>query len=60
MSFNPFFEYLSLERKYSPKTIIAYENDLNSFKKFCKKAFEIIYIDKADYTHIRTTQSFKN
>ena len=53
MSFNPFFEYLSLERKYSPKTIIAYENDLNSFKKFCKKAFEIIYIDKADYTHIR-------
>ena len=53
MSFNPFFEYLSLERKYSPKTIIAYKNDLNSFKKFCKKTFEIIHIDRVDYTHIR-------
>ena len=53
MSFNSFFDYLSLERRYSPKTIIAYKNDLNSFKNFCKKTFDIIYIDKANYKHIR-------
>jgi integrase/recombinase XerC len=48
-----FLDYLSLERKYSQNTIVAYEKDIRSFQAFCLHQLEIDDIDLADYSSIR-------
>ena len=40
MEFNSFLDYLQLEKKYSPKTIVAYKNDLKTFNDFNLEKFE--------------------
>lgn len=54
MEFNAFLDYLSLEKKYSPKTITAYKSDLNSFKSFNKNKFNQKKIKDVVYTQIRS------
>ena len=54
MEFSHFLEYLSHEKKYSPKTIIAYRGDLISFQKFNHRSFDQKKISKVTYTQIRS------
>ena len=54
MEFKSFLDYLSLEKKYSSKTIIAYKNDLQSFSTFNKSEFDQNCIQEAVYTQIRS------
>ena len=54
MEFNSFLDYLQLEKKYSPKTIVAYKNDLKTFYDFNLEKFEQKGIKKANYSQIRS------
>jgi integrase/recombinase XerC len=49
-----FKDYLQLEKKYSPHTVNAYLNDLNSFVSFNKNQFNDENIDQANYSQIRS------
>lgn len=54
MSIPHFIEYLNHEKKYSPFTLTAYKNDLESFQIFCKKEYNEKNISKLPYTIIRS------
>ena len=54
MEFQSFLDYLSLEKKYSEKTIVAYKNDLQSFRSFNLKEFSQNSIKNAVYSQIRS------
>ena len=47
--FQPYIEYLSLEKIYSPHTVLAYQKDLESFLSFS----EVSCIIKCEYPQIR-------
>jgi len=49
-----FLEYLSLEKKYSHHTIIAYKNDLISFRDYCVTEFDDDDIQNVSYVQIRS------
>jgi len=49
-----FIEYLSFEKKYSPHTIRAYQDDLNSFQTFCNATFENQQLIDVNYSQIRS------
>ena len=49
-----FFEYLKIEKNYSQKTIVAYQNDINSFKKFVIDEFQQSSVNKVNYSQIRS------
>ena len=49
-----FKDYLQLEKKYSPHTINAYLNDINSFELFNKNQFNDENIDQVNYSQIRS------
>ena len=49
-----FRNYLQLEKKYSPHTIIAYCNDISSFESHNIIHFDQKNIDQANYNQIRT------
>ena len=48
-----FFDYLSKEKNFSKNTIVAYKNDLETFKLFCLDQYEISDISKVAYPIIR-------
>jgi integrase/recombinase XerC len=48
-----FRDYLSFEKKYSPHTITAYCNDINSFESFNKIHFDQEHIEQVNYGQIR-------
>jgi integrase/recombinase XerC len=48
-----FFDYLSKEKNFSSNTVIAYRNDLETFKLFCLDHYEISNISKVSYPIIR-------
>jgi len=48
-----FLNYLSLEKKYSHHTVIAYKNDLNSFQIFCNNQYDSQNIVEVNYAQIR-------
>jgi integrase/recombinase XerC len=54
MPIDSFLNYLTLEKKYSKHTIIAYQNDLNTFQIFCKKEYNTKSIIHVNYAQIRT------
>ena len=54
MEFQSFLDYLALEKKYSEKTIVAYKNDLQSFRSFNLKEFSQNLIENAVYSQIRS------
>jgi integrase/recombinase XerC len=49
-----FIEYLSFEKKYSPHTTRAYQDDLNSFQTFCNATFENQQLIDVNYSQIRS------
>jgi len=49
-----FIEYLSFEKKYSPHTIRAYQDDLNSFQNFCTITFGNQQLNNVNYSQIRS------
>jgi len=48
-----FFDYLSKEKNFSKNTIVAYKNDLETFKLFCLDQYEIKDISLVAYPIIR-------
>jgi len=54
MSISPFIEYLSLEKKYSPHTIIAYQNDVETFLEFAFTSFNCKHAEEVNYSMIRS------
>ncbi|MCM4169705.1 Tyrosine recombinase XerC [Arenibacter antarcticus] len=54
MSIASFISYLSLEKNYSPHTVLAYEKDILDFKDFSTLQFGLTDIDEASYGLIRT------
>jgi len=49
-----FRDYLQLEKKYSPHTVIAYLNDIIFFESFNKNQYDQENIDSANYSQIRS------
>ena len=49
-----FKEYLQLEKKYSPHTVLAYCSDIVSFATFNSLYFDQYEIDQANYSQIRS------
>ncbi|MDA7716409.1 tyrosine-type recombinase/integrase [Flavobacteriaceae bacterium] len=48
-----FFDYLSKEKNFSKNTVVAYKNDLETFKLFCLDQYEISDISIVAYPIIR-------
>lgn len=53
MPIKHFIEYLSFEKKYSPHTIRAYQDDLKSFQDFCKITYTNQLLADVNYSQIR-------
>ena len=49
-----FFQYLRFEKRYSPHTLLAYQNDLHHFQNFIKEQFEIEEEKSLESFHIRS------
>ncbi|HEY5691229.1 MAG TPA: tyrosine-type recombinase/integrase [Cyclobacteriaceae bacterium] len=49
-----FFKYLQYEKRYSPKTIIAYQSDIGQFAKFLKESYQEPNIELATHGLIRS------
>lgn len=54
MSFQPFTDYLLLEKNYSKLTVNAYKNDVEDFSKFIISEYETTIINKVNYSQIRS------
>ncbi len=53
MSLEKFSDYLLLEKKYSPNTILAYTNDINSLQAFLTKNYSGEQVESVGYNIIR-------
>jgi len=53
MPIQHFIEYLTFEKKYSPHTIRAYQDDLRSFQEFCKITYTSQPLADVNYSQIR-------
>jgi integrase/recombinase XerC len=53
MPINSFLNYLNLEKKYSRHTLLAYKNDLKSFRSFCVEDFDHKDLTSVNYSMIR-------
>lgn len=49
-----FEDYLLLEKKYSPHTVIAYLNDVVSFEEFVRDNFDQDSVDVVNYSQVRS------
>ena len=49
-----FFQYLELEKRYSPHTLKAYQTDLSQFFLFLQKTYELSDVRKVRHLHIRS------
>ncbi len=54
MPFNDFIDYLTLEKKYSPHTVKAYNNDLGNFLEFASVEYNYSEIRTIHYSIIRS------
>ncbi len=54
MSLDSFFDYLEVEKNYSPNTVQAYRNDLNVFNKYLVDEHSLSPLTDANYSHIRS------
>ncbi|MEN9336992.1 MAG: hypothetical protein RLZZ500_1979 [Bacteroidota bacterium] len=49
-----FRDYLALEKKYSAHTVLAYEQDLLSFRQYLKGAYDMDQLEMVQYPMIRS------
>lgn len=49
-----FLKYLQFEKRYSTKTVSAYQTDLSQFCEFLQKEFETSFCDQANHGMIRS------
>lgn len=49
-----FLKHLQFEKRLSPNTFIAYQNDLHQFNRFLKDSFSVDEIATADYNMVRS------
>jgi integrase/recombinase XerC len=49
-----FLKYLQFEKRYSPKTVLAYQADLSQFTKFIQNTFPDYQPEAADHTVVRS------
>jgi len=49
-----FIEYIRYEKRYSPHTVTAYQNDLSQFFDFLENQYDLHNIDGIDHTIIRS------
>lgn len=54
MPIQKFIDYLLLEKKYSPQTVLAYQKDIEAFQLFLSQEFTDSEVSKANYAQIRT------
>ena len=54
MLFQTFADYLQLEKKYSPHTVIAYLKDLKDFQLFASQEYQYSEIKDANYSIVRS------
>ena len=54
MNFQPFTDYLLLEKNYSALTVNAYKSDLTFFLKYVKTEFDDHSINDVNYSQIRS------
>lgn len=54
MLLKSFIEYISFEKKYSKHTVLAYENDIFEFQKFCLTKFKDNDLSKVNYSQVRS------
>jgi integrase/recombinase XerC len=54
MRIQKFIDYLLLEKKYSPKTAVAYQNDIEAFQLFLTQEFSDLEVLQANYSQIRS------
>ena len=54
MPFTAFIDYLVLEKKYSPHTVLAYRRDLERFLEFAAEHFSYSEIKTVNYSVIRS------
>lgn len=54
MALTAFLTYLSLEKKYSKHTTLAYKTDIEAFRAFCSKEYQTDTIENIPYTIIRS------
>ncbi len=54
MQVSAYLNYLALEKKYSPHTVLAYKNDLESFLAFIEEEFKCKEGDLVNYSMIRS------
>jgi len=52
--FSAYVDYLSLEKKYSSHTVLAYTRDLESFSDFCLQEYDSGLIKDCVYSQIRS------
>ena len=53
MPITSFLTYLRSERKYAEHTILAYRNDLEGFREFCKSELDLIELEEVHYAQVR-------
>jgi integrase/recombinase XerC len=49
-----FLKYLKFQKRYSPKTIISYQTDLQQFRNFLKKEFDAMPSPEANHGIVRS------
>jgi integrase/recombinase XerC len=49
-----FFNYLTVERRFSKHTVISYQTDLGQFAKFLKETYEVEDIKEVSHLYIRS------
>ena len=54
MKQSAFFQYIELEKRFSPHTVLAYQNDLGQFFSFLEEQYEAMPIDEVQHTQIRS------
>lgn len=54
MSRERFIQYIKFEKRYSPLTVVSYENDLDQFESYLNKEYSISDITDADFLQIRS------
>jgi len=53
MKHEVFLKYLEFEKRFSPHTIIAYENDLSQFFKYIEETYSLTSVSEVRHFHIR-------